>query len=794
MAGSAHFTDVDGQRASAGSDGFSLKGNAAIDPAQSGTDEASSQLHEAARLGDAAMCRQLLARGASAQAIDIFGRTPAKVARSAGHFALSAALEGRVESAAEIDQRQPLTVRELTALINGEDTGIAMLIETGRMNARDAKGDSPLHILAMRGQLKAADRLVRAGADPQALNAKGRTPSEVARSRGHAVFAELLQSMFAGQYEQANQLDAQAVILPSPDAEVLRVKAETGFPEDTFDVDVDDFDLDFAGELGAEDFHDQSQEDGASGEFRRVRSGISVRNGADGDAVDWDLGNLGGEIAGDAVSDRPVAEPDQTLDMQQAGRRKPRIPAQPSCWRRFLIDETAARDVAGRVIKTGTFAQGDINDLLFACRGRFDAADLSRNIIRTFEDAGFVLDDELGAFDRLSDVDADDLTEALIAACGRAADLPGTGRLVPDAIEQKRLMGGMADARRRVQLGLAEQPAALDIILDVTDRVLEGSVDAAEITSLDIRENRRTDDLDRFSNAALLLQGIADDVRGGSSRAIRHAADALEVLELHADFLVQVADALAEDAEFAQIASTLTENLQALADKTADAIDGYLPLCRRMAAQHATDGEDQEDLVQVGLFGLLRAILKYDPEKSHNFTVYAGMWIRQATLRWRGDEGRTVRVPIHRLETISDMRRVMDDLERATGIHPTAREIAAAWGRDEAFVWSLLDISATDVELDVLDSEMPLQLSTEAERHVDRQETERVVHQALSDLPERVSWVIKCRNGIDTDDEMTLEELGRIEGVTRERIRQIEAKGMDKLRHPARLRALREVL
>jgi RNA polymerase primary sigma factor len=327
-------------------------------------------------------------------------------------------------------------------------------------------------------------------------------------------------------------------------------------------------------------------------------------------------------------------------------------------------------------------------------------------------------------------------------------------------------------------------PKPEEMLEDLDDfylKLIENGVDVFETTAEETDEVKSTTDLEReLEVLATLDEGsVTDPVR-------QYLRDIGKVPLLNAAQEIDLAKRV-EDGQQQAKHQLISANLR---------------LVVSIAKKYVGRGMSLLDLIEEGNIGLMRAVEKYDWRRGYKFSTYATWWIRQAITRAIADQARTIRIPVHMVETINRFNRTQRRLMQELGREPTPEEVAEALGIDPAKAREIVKVSQEPTSLatpvgDEDDSALGDFIPDEKSRP-EEQATRELLKEHLDDvlntLSPREKRVLQLRFGLEDGKQRTLEEVGKEFGVTRERIRQIEAKAVRKLKHPTRAKKLRDYL
>lgn len=681
------------------------------------------------------------------------------------------------------------------------------------VNSRDEKGQTPLIIAAAKGHAKLCSMLLKAGANPTLKDSSGSTALDVAVTHRRAQVWDLLQG-----------LSTEEPLSPSTPASPVPVLVSTPVPEFTpvvlMTLDEEDGSLDLSGWQPEVDPPPPLQDPLVLPDVRSTQRELGEHVPIDLDE-DW--------------SDVEIALPDLV-----AKRRRRRDNEEEARW---LGDASALVLIALRDGEVPESFIGSITPAMGVDGDYEGVVDYDAMLRTTLGDLGVRVENDEDAritFDGPDDEDEErygfevsEATQFLRTCLGRREEplihyLNALSNIKLLSKEDEQAIGrAMEEGMSTALTAIVASSIARDVILEALGQVERREINWSRVIADDpayIQTGASPDDdrsempeeygpdevVDDVSLPAPLANRLAS-VRDGYA-ALRasepqHVAvltqelgNRIQALGLREDFIEHLRKVL----EGEEVDETIRERLFIGLEKTRKARHRLFHCNQKLvfwiARKYRNRGLALMDLVQEGSLGLMKATAKFDYSRGYKFSTYALWWIRQSITRAIADQSRLIRVPVHMLELVNKVRRAKQEYEIRQGREPTPPELAANLAITEAKAAKalvLLDEIASMDELDVSGDGLADLLVDPAplpEECILQKYRDTLVARELAGISNRERLVICRRFGIGGEREHTLEEVGQLYGVTRERIRQIEAGALRKLRHPSRSKRLQWLL
>lgn len=674
---------------------------------------------------------------------------------------------------------RPLNRLLRMAVLAGVEPAVRMHVRRGDdLDARDGNGMTPLMLAASKNKPMICALLLSSGADAFLTDPSGRNALDIAKAANASEAFSVL-----------------AVLAPEP-AEAKGTRAEPDVPEELPGGKADPFDL-----SGWEAEMDGPAPEGngaLAGAATAIHRAISSHKPID-TSEDWE--------------DFEAFLPERADPLPKAGDEEGRAGI-----RRLLLRALREGGVPGRDV--AAVCQNDEGESLLTL---------------VLGDLGAETDERIEAEEPAAGPDESDDDAAAMSEALAFLDELGSGRNEPLRIyvremSRRRLLTAEGEAAlgRDIEEGaastldaLASWPEGVAAVLAAAGRVSAGEADAEEISTGGACEPSE-EDRDAAAEPEVAEAEDGDDAAEPApaagefiERAARIAAlaghagkggmgesalrEALAAAKLTRSFLLALANGGNADGNgaTARFSKAVTRHATARERLTVS----NLRLVISIAKSYQGRGLPFDDLIQEGNIGLLRAVDRYDWRRGFRFSTYATWWIRQQITRALADKGKTIRTPVHVHQKVARMLREADGIECATGRRPSARAIAEMLSMQSEQVAALLARMEEPVPIHEPDADGIAPVDALADpgavdpfEAVAAKELSEILGRLVAQLEPRAAMVLTCRFGLDGEDPRTLEETGSIYGVTRERIRQVEAESLKKLRHPVRSDVLRSYL
>ncbi|WP_282169063.1 sigma-70 family RNA polymerase sigma factor [Ruegeria atlantica] len=696
---------------------------------------------------------------------------------------------------------------EVTGLLKRDVSVVETLAQSARLDALDSKGNSALHIAAARDDVALCHALIEAGADRHRKNHTGSTPRDLAQRRGHLATLHFFQQLDADtKRSDGNTANGTSKAAPPPWVSSEETPLEEAYANsldrpgvtgsEDWDLEAGIPEIEFEGE-----FEVAEEEDSFISEVRAVEwtGEISaVQNGSffgdekeDSGSDDWfsgyeKAGGIEGEDIRDARDSNELPDALRPLrsfaEVRHFGRRSHTAIIGP-VRRGWYCAENSTQKWTEEIASRGYCVVEDIEDLIHQIEGDFPAEELVDALKFTFREEG-IWKDEASTLDVNWVGDAEDIADVVQSICNGSNIRPGVEQQHVTKRNERRMVRRITETRSAVLDLLSNDGQLVQAVIFAGNHVLQGKMPANEMTSLFKNAAHETEQVAPFLSALLKLEKAAD------TQAV-FSVD-LTGLGLTLEFLERL-PSLADGAK-TELRGEFLEAVQEHRAAREEMLLANLPALRRIAARMMQGRASMEDAFQDGFFGLDRSLDGFNEALGYRFMTYSQFGMRQAINRAMQDFNADIRIPAHLHERLAIIDKAIERFEALNGRLPELHEFPHIDGLTVEDLKKAMRAPRTQVPFEPAHLDRFALFEENEHRFSLQHELGLHLREFLDGLTERQKEIIVHRFGLENGEEMTLEQLGRMYGVTRERIRQIEAKALDYLRHPVRLKLLREYL
>jgi RNA polymerase primary sigma factor len=695
------------------------------------------------------------------------------------------------------DAVKPLNPLFRMAALSGVLGVLQMHIRNGEnINAADAEGRTPLILAASRGHVEVCKILLEAGADASIKDKKGNDALQIAMVRGNQTLANLLESAILVSKDELPDPSS----LPESHRPLILTDLERGKETDTF----------------ASDWEEECEPVRPEGDSERLRAASILQReisfhlpiDTDEDWSDVDL-ELPSTIPASEFMQTDVRE--RLRELFAAGLYEGSIPINSVLTAITLVEEESDADNAIRLavvlsdlgIKTDEWLERE-SPLPIPDEDEKWCWDMAAEGLTFFDQLAAPANDPFNPYAR-------DVRKYSLLTRG---DEEQIGASIEDGIKQA--IGAAVQAPpayaelRRVCNAIAEgilspssffSPKSLSPEEDgesiIDDFQNEDSAAANDVS--DQAESLNLNTSEEYMTQFYLLQQMINNPETKAEELTEKLIEMRITWKFIAQLSLKVLEAGDETS-----ANKINVGLQSAQKARCEMIESNLRLVISIARKYTNRGLQFLDLIQEGNLGLIKAVEKFEYRLGNKFSTYATWWIRQAITRAIADQSRTIRLPVHIVEIVNKLARVSSEMSQELGREPFIKELADTIGITETKVRQVMKISQETIPLETLtNQEDDLCLAHLIKDNVTPTPTENyiqvklreIIQETLKTLTPRQAEVITMRFGFDSGgDELTLEEIGQHFALTRERIRQIETKALEKLQHPSRTALLRPFL